>query len=341
MSLKKVLLVIICFIFILGLVACGNKTNEVKSSSGGEKAGKTESITLRLADNQADDYSTVIGDKEFARLVKERTNGRINIVVYSGGKLGDEKTVIEQIQLGAIDFARVHAAPLTSFDKHLDVLNLPFLFSSTEHAWKVFNGPIGKQLLDTLKESKMVGLAYYGTYGRSFYNSKRPVEHPSDLKGMKIRVQQSDIYIDLVKVLGGSPVPMAYGEVYNALQTGVVDGAENDFPSYYTSNHYKVAKYYTEDRHSLTPSILLASLVTWNKLSPADQEIILQAARESQDSQWKAETEMDNKARKAVTENGNTIIKVNMSEWQEAVKPLYDKYGQDSKDLIEKIRALQ
>ncbi|APC07505.1 TRAP transporter substrate-binding protein [Neomoorella thermoacetica] len=338
MNWKKTLLAGISLMLILGLTACGQQSGSSKSSSGND-AGKK--ITLRLADIQPDDYPTVIGDKEFARLVKERTNGRINIEIYPNAQLGDEKTAIEQIQLGAIDFGRINSSPLAAFDKQLNIFNLPYLFSSNEQMWKVLNGPIGDKLLDTLKTAKMVGLTYYDSGARSFYNSKRPVTKPSDLAGMKIRVQQSDIFMDLVKALGGSPVPMAYGEVYGALQTGVVDGAENNWPSYYATNHYKVAKYYTEDFHSRSPELLVASLATWNKLSPDDQKIILQAAKDSQAVQRKAWDELEAKAKKAAIDNGNTITQVDIAEWQKAVQPLYDKYGQQFKDLIDQIRAVK
>lgn len=337
---KNALLASLSIILVLALTACSQKGGDQKKDSSGN-ASKEQKITLRLADNQPDNYPTVVGDREFARLVKERTNGRIEIAVYPGAQLGDEKTTIEQVQLGSIDFVRVNAAPLTAFNKQLEVLSLPFLFSGSDHLWKVLNGPIGDQLLDSLKTAKMVGLTYYDSGARSFYNSKRPVARPSDLKGLKIRVQQADIFIEMVKVLGGSPVPMAYGQVYNALETGVVDGAENNYPSYYSTNHYKPAKYYTENRHTMTPEILVASQATWNKLSPDDQKIILQAAKESQAAQRKAWDELEAKAKKAVTDNGNTITQVDVAEWQKAVQPLYEKYGQQYKDLIEKIRAVQ
>lgn len=240
--------------------------------------------------------------------------------------------------VGAVDFGRVNAAPLASFDPQLNLFNLPYLFTSKDQMWKVLNGPIGSQMLDTLKSAKLVGLTYYDSGSRSFYNSKRPAAHPEDLKGLKIRVQQSEMFINLVKTLGGSPTPMAYGEVFGALQTGVIDGAENNWPSYYSTNHYQVAKYYTVDEHSRTPEILVASQSTWNKLSPEDQKIILQAARDSQDVQRKAWSELEEKAQKAAVDNGNVITQVDPAEWRKAVEPLYEKYGKDYQDLIEQIR---
>lgn len=334
MKLKKIALVALSATLVLGLTACGTAQNTTQSgSSSGQK------LTLRLADIQPADYPTVVGDNEFAKLVSERTNGRITISVYPNAQLGDEKTAIEQVQLGAIDFGRINASPLASFDKQLNVFNLPYLFSSSDQMWKVLNGPIGDQMLAGLKDSKMIGLTYYDSGARNFYNTKHPVVHPQDLNGLKIRVQQSDMFIDLVKALGGSPTPMAYGEVYSALQTGVIDGAENNWPSYYSTNHYQVAKYLTVDEHSRTPELLLASQATWNKLSPDDQKIIMQAAKDSQAVQRKAWTDLEDKAMKAAQQNGNVISKVDISEWQKAVQPLYDKYGKDYTDLINQIRA--
>ncbi|MDI6813622.1 MAG: TRAP transporter substrate-binding protein [Desulfitobacteriaceae bacterium] len=335
MNWKRILIPALSVTLVLGLTACGS-TGGNTGSSGGTTVKK---VTLRLADNQAADYPTVMGDNEFARLVKERTNGRIEVSVYPSAQLGDEKTVIEQLQLGAIDFGRVNAAPLASFDKQLNVFNLPYLFSSSDQMWKVLNGSIGDKMLDGLKTAKMVGLTYYDSGARSFYNSKKTVVHPSDLAGMKIRVQQSDIFMDLVKALGASPTPMAYGEVYSALQTGVIDGAENNWPSYFSTNHYQVAKYLTLDEHSRTPEILVASQASWNKLSADDQKILLQAAKDSQAVQRKSWTDLEEKAKKAVKDKGNVVSDVNIDEWQKAVQPLYDKYGKDYKDVIDQIRA--
>ncbi len=334
---KRLAIVGLTIAAMLTLTACGTSTGQSTGSAGSASSGAH--ITLRLADDQPTNYPTVAGDQKFADLVKQRSNGRITVTVYPNAQLGDEATVAEQVQLGAIDFARINASPLASFDKQLNVLNLPYLFNSSQQMWDVLNGPIGDQILSTLSTAKMVGLTYYDSGARSFYNSKHAVVHPSDLKGMKIRVQQSPMYIDLVKALGASPTPMAYGDVYGALQTGVIDGAENNWPSYYSTNHYQVAKYFTEDDHTRTPEILLASQTSWNKLSAADQKLIMQAAKDSQAAERTSWTQLENKAKQEVTAHGNVISKVDVAEWQKAVQPLYDKYGSEFKDIIAKIRA--
>lgn len=294
---------------------------------------------FKLAENQPEDYPTTIGDKAFAKMVEEKTGGRIKIEVYAGGVLGDEKSVIEAIQMGGLDFARVNAQPLSDFDKDLMVLSLPYLFRDSAHLWKVLNGAIGQQFLDSLQASRMVGLAFYDSGSRNFYNSKRAVALPSDLKGLKIRVQQSELMMGLVSALGASPTPMPYAEVYTGLQSGVIDGAENNWPSYYSTSHYEVAKHYTLDRHSMTPEVVIASKATWDKISPADQKIIREAARASQSVQIKAWKEYEDKSIAAIKAKGNTITEVkNLKAWQDAVEPIYKKFGANHTELIQKIR---
>ncbi|MFZ5816499.1 MAG: TRAP transporter substrate-binding protein [Bacillota bacterium] len=315
------------------------KTNETKPAQQETKKEKP-SFTLRLAENQAADYPTTIGDLDFAKRVAEKTNGRIKIDVYHGAQLGDEKTVIEQIQLGAIDFARVNVQPLGEFSKKIGVLNLPYLFDSEEHLWKVLNGPIGQEILDSLAGSRMVGLTYYDSGARSFYNSKREAKVPADLKGLKIRVQQSNLMVDLVNALGASATPMAYGEVYNGLKSGVIDGAENNWPSYYSTSHYEVAKFITLDYHTRSPEVIIASQALWDKLDAEDRQIILEAAKASTEVQRKAWKEYEQKSIDKVKAAGNTITEVtDLKAWQDAVAGLYDTHGASFKDLIAKIKA--
>lgn len=326
-------------IMAIGLTACGtsgnNATNSGNSAGGG---GSQKTMTFRLADDQPANYPTVAGDEAFAKEVSQKTNGRIQIKVYPNAQLGNENSVIQQIQLGAIDFGRINAAPLADFDKQLGVLELPYLFKSTQQEWDVYNGAVGKQLLNSLTTAKMVGLTFYDSGTRNFYNSKHAVSTPAQLKGLKIRVQKSNMMVDLVNTLGGSATPMAYSEVFNALQSGVIDGAENNIPSYYTTNHYKVAKYLTLDRHTATPEVLLASQSTWNKLSPADQKIIRQAAQDSQKVERNAWNALVQKALKAIKANGNVITNVNAADWQKAVQPLYKKYGSDYSSVLQQIK---
>jgi len=344
---SKKLGVLVCIMLTLFILAgCGASQQsqpETNQSNTQSNDGNTQSggqMVLKLAENQPEDYPTTIGDKEFAKIVEEKTNGRIKIDVYAGGQLGDEKSVIEAIQMGGIDFARVNAQPLSDFAKPLRVLSLPYLFDNSEHLWKVLDGPIGDELLDTLKDANMIGLAYYDSGARSFYNSKHEVKTPVDLKGLKIRVQQSELMVGLVEALGASATPMAYEEVYNGLQTGVIEGAENNWPSYYSTSHYEVAKYLTLDYHTMTPEVVIASKALWDKLSDEDKQIIKEAARASEEAQKKSWQEYEEKSIDAVKANGNVITEVtDLQAWQDAVQPLYDKFGADYKDLIDRIKA--
>lgn len=330
---------ILCVLMIAAFTAgCGD--GDKKYSTAPEKPA--QALLLKLAENQPEDYPTTIGDKEFAKIVNEKTKGRIKIEVYAGGQLGDEKSVIEAVQMGRIHLARVNAQPLSDFAKKIRVLSLPYLFNGPDHLWKVLNGSIGKEILDSLEAAKMVGLTYYDSGARSFYNSKREVNTPADMKGLKIRVQQSELMVGLVQSLGASATPMAYGEVYSGLQTGVIDGAENNWPSYFSTSHYELAKNFTLDYHTMTPEVVIISKVIWDKLSVDDKKILQYAARASQDVQRKSWAAYEKKSIDAVKVKGNKIVEIkDYKPWQDAVKPLYDKFGADYKDIIEKVRNVK
>ncbi len=299
-------------------------------------------VVLRLAETHPAEYPTTKGDFEFARLVKERSNGRIQIEVYPSSQLGEEKAVIEQVQFGAIDMTRVSISPLAAFVPEFDALQMPYLYRNADHMWKVLRGPIGKEFLANLGSSGFVGLCWYESGARSFYNSKREVKTPADLRGMKIRVQQAPLMVDMVKALGAVPTPMDFGEVYSALQTGVVDGAENNWPSYFSTSHYEVAKYYTLDDHTRVPEITVASKISMDKLSQADQDLIKQAAWDSMDyqiAQWAAYEKV---AQEKIRANGNVITLVpDNSAWQAAMKPMYDKLTPALQKVVADIRAVQ
>lgn len=336
---KKKLSLISMSLLLAGSVlsACGNSESTSNEASGGND-GNNEPIVLRLAENQPDDYPTTIGDKEFAKLVEEKTDGRYKVEVYSGGQLGDEKSVIEQMQLGTMDLARTNAVPLAEFSKEIGVLQMPYIFKDEEHKWNVLNGEVGEEILGTLESANIVGLTYYDSGNRSFYNSKQPVESPEDMAGLKIRVQQSALFVDLVEALGASATPMAYDEVYSALQTGVIDGAENNYPSYYSSNHYEVAKYFTLDNHSGVPEVLMASKSLWDKLSDEDKAAFKEAAIESQTAQREAWDNLTEESKKAIEDAGNEVVVIeDTTPWREAVQSVYDKHGGDYSEWIEKI----
>lgn len=313
---------------VMVLSACGTSKDEV--------------ITLRLADNHPEDFPTVIGDRKFAELVEEKTDGRYKIEVYAGGQLGDEKSVVELLQLGAIDLTRVNATPLTEFSKDIGVLSLPYLFEDEESKWEQLNGDLGRELLDTFEGTNLVGLAFYDSGERNIYNSKRSVETPADMKGLKIRVQPSELAIDIFKSFGASATPMEYGEVYSAIQTGVIDGGENNWPSYYTSNHFEVGGYFTENKYSGPPEVLMGSQKLWDQLSDEDKEIFIEAALESVETQREAWVELTERSKEIIIENGNEVFEVtDFTPWREAVEPVYEKYGDQYKKWLDKINSVE
>jgi tripartite ATP-independent transporter DctP family solute receptor len=309
---------------------------------GGCAKKEAKTMVLRYAENQPQDYPTTKAAYEFAKIVEEKTNGRIKVEVYYGGQLGDEKSVIEQLQFGAIDFTRVSLSPLAEFSKSLNVLQLPYLYRDADQMWKVLDGPIGNQFLESVKASGIIGLSWFDAGARNFYNSKRPVNTIADLKGLKIRVQESQQMMDMVQALGANPTPMAYGEVYSALQTGVIDGAENNWPSYESTSHFEVAKNYVLDEHTRVPEMQMVSSKTWEKLSPEDQLIVKDAALASAKAERTLWAERENASEAKVKAAGTVITTLAPAEkqkFQDAMAPLYKKYGAGFEDIIAQIQA--
>jgi tripartite ATP-independent transporter DctP family solute receptor len=326
---------------ILGILAVFLVTLLATGCDSGPKAPAAPSqIILKAADIQPEDYPTTMGMKYMAKLLDERTNGRIKVQVYGGAQLGQEKETIEMTQAGTIAFNRINAAPLVSFSPAMGVYSMPYLFRDEDHLWKVLEGPVGKGLLKGMETSNLVGLAYYDNGTRSFYTRGKPIKALADIKGMKIRVQQSKIFVELVNTLGASATPMNYGEVYSGLQTGIIDGAENNAPSFWTSKHYEVAKYYSLDEHSRLPEVLLMSKKVWDGLSPADQKLIAQAAQDSVAEQRKLWNAFDQKSMSELIAHGTVIIKPDKAPFQKAVLPVYAKYP-EYKELISQIQAVK
>ncbi|WP_158734845.1 TRAP transporter substrate-binding protein [Alteribacillus sp. YIM 98480] len=317
------------------------EANADESDSNGE-AAEGDTYEIKLAENQPDDYPTTIGDKAFAEMVDERSDGRIQVEVFSGGQLGDERSVLEQVQIGSIEMARTNASPLTEFSEDIGVLSMPYLFENDEAMWDVLLSEVGDDLLDSLNDASMQGLAFYDSGSRSLYNAERPINGPDDVDGLQIRVQESDMMVDLIEALGGSPTTMAFEEVYSGLETGVVDGAENNFPSYYSTNHYEVAEYYTLNAHSTVPEVLVMAEDVWNQMSEEDQQIVREAAQDSIEVQREAWDELVEESRETIEENGNQITEVDdYTDWREAVEPLYEKYGTEYQDWIDRIEEAQ
>jgi tripartite ATP-independent transporter DctP family solute receptor len=297
--------------------------------------------SFRLAEVHPQDYPIAVTDKEFAKIVEVRSKGTIKIDCFFGGALGQEKAVIADVQAGKIDFARVSLSPVAEQVKELNALLFPYLYSNHDQMWKVLNGPIGEELLKKLESSKMIGLAYYEAGSRNFY-TKKPIKKPSDLIGMKIRVQENKLMIGLVTALGATPVPMGVGDIYAALQSGKIDGAENNIPSYISFSHYEVATNYILDGHTMVPEILIASSTALAKLSGEEIDLIRKAAKDVipfQKQKWVDREKTD--LAKAI-DAGCEITKpdaATLAEFQKAVAPVYDEFGKDFKDLIAKIKT--
>ena len=304
---------------------------------------QAQEITLRSADIHPDGYPTVEAVKYMGQLVSERSNGRIKIEVSNNAVLGNEKDTIEQTRFGVIDMNRVNAAPFNNLVPETTVLGLPFLFRSTEHMHHTVDGPIGDEVLKAFEPHGLVGLAFYDSGARSFYTTKKPIEKLDDLKGMKIRVQQSDLWIAMMQAFGANPTPMPMGEVYSSLETGVVDGAENTWPSYESARHYEVAKNYTLTEHSLNPEILVISKISWDKLSPEDQTLLRQAAKDSVGKMRELWNAREKASEEKVRAAGNNVIKVDKKPFADAMKPVYDRFVTDPamKDLLERVQAVQ
>ncbi|MDR6292706.1 MULTISPECIES: TRAP transporter substrate-binding protein [Inquilinus] len=302
-----------------------------------------QSVTLRSADIHPDGYPTVVAVQYLGQLMDERTGGRIKIQVFNNAQLGAEKDTIEQTRFGVIDLNRVNSAPFNNLVPETQVLGLPFLFRSVDHMHKVVDGPIGDEILAAFEPHGLVGLAFYDSGARSFYTTKTPIKSIEDMKGLKIRVQQSDLWIAMLQAFGANPTPMSYGEVYSALETGVVDGAENNWPSYESSRHFEVAKHLTLTEHSLTPEVLVISKLSWDKLAPADQALLRQAAKDSVVKMRELWVAREKESEAKVRAGGGEIITVDKAPFVAAMAPVYAKFVTDdkTKSLVERIRAVQ
>ena len=301
-------------------------------------------ITLRSSDTHPDGYPTVAAVQTMGDLLKERSNGRICIEVFHSAQLGEEKDTIEQTKFGVIDMNRVSMGPFNNIIEETKVVSLPFIFRGTDHMHRVMDGPVGDEILAAFEPHGFIGLAYYDGGSRSFYNREKPITSVEDLAGMKIRVMQSDVFVDMMTALGANATPMPYGEVYSAIQTGVIDGAENNWPSFESSGHYEVAGYYTLNEHLIVPEALVMSKISWDKLSPEDQALVMQAAKDSipvNRELWAAREKLSEEKVRAA---GVQIIdNIDKTAFIEAMVPVYQKHANTPKlqDLVTRIQATE
>lgn len=276
-------------------------------------------------------------------LLEQKSNGKMKIKIYPNQQLGTERELVELLQIGSVDITKVSASVLENFAPSYSVLSIPFIFNSEEHRFNVLEGEIGKEILDDGKEYWFQGLCFYDAGSRSFYTKDKPIYTPSDLEGQKIRVMESQTAMTMVRSLGGSPTPISFGELYTALQQGVVDGAENNPPSFYSSRHYEVSKYYTIDEHSSVPDVLIISTHIWNKLSGEEQNWLQSAATESAEYQKKLWKQASDDALQKVQEAGVEVIYPNKKLFQDEVQEMYESYKKDpmKKDLINRIQQTE
>ena len=360
---KKGLTILLTVTTILSLTACGSSSTTTttaapvatEAAKETEKAGDSaqteaagdptqgEKLTLKLATDQDDKFVTTIALQKFADDLAAKTDGRITVEVYSGGQLGDEKSTVEQLQFGTVDIVKCSLAPLSEFAPSLTSMNLPYLFKTKEHMWKFYNGEMGEELLKSMVGDGIIGLGWVDGGSRCFY-SKKLVTKVADLKDVKTRVQESTIMMSMVESLGGIPTPIAGSEIYSALQTGVVDAAENNVPRYLDMSHDEVAPYLLLDHHQFIPESVIMSASTYNKLSEADQKLIKETMAEAIESQVEQWAVAEEEALAKCREKNLTVTELeDVSEFREACQPVYDNYfaeNPEQKDFVAKIEAL-
>ncbi|HOK66597.1 MAG TPA: TRAP transporter substrate-binding protein [Anaerohalosphaeraceae bacterium] len=303
--------------------------------------GEQEVRVLRLAHSLSPRHPVHITMEYMAKLVEEKSGGRLIVQIFPNEQLGSEKEQIEALQIGYMSMTKTSTAPMESFVPQIRIFGIPYLFRDSEHFWKVAQGPIGKKLLEAGADRGLKGLCYYDAGARSFY-AKKPIYSPEDLKGLKVRVMQSIMSMQMIETMGGSPTPIAWGELYTSLDQGVVDAAENNPPSFETSRHFEVCRYYILDEHVRVPDMLVISTRVWESLTPEQQRILQEAVDESVVFNRKLWAEAERASLEAVKAAGVTIIEPDKALFQQAVKPMWERYkGTELGELIEQIQEIR
>ena len=326
-------------VIVLGLSALVSGAADIPAGYAQSK------LELKASDVHPAGYPTVVAVENFGKKLERETKGRISVKMYPSMQLGGEKEAIEQAQIGAIQLARVSVGALGPVIDELNVFNLPFLFRNTAHMQQVVDGPIGQELLDRITSNPkagLVGLCWMDAGARNMYDTKKPIAGIDDLKGMKMRVMGNPMFVDMMNALGGNGVAMGYDQVFSALQTGVVDGAENNPPSFVFDNHFTVAKYYTLTEHLIVPEVLVLSKKTWDGLSQDDRNLVKTFAREAQFDERKLWQEYEKQAMEKAKAAGIKIVDVpDKKPFQDAVKPVWDKYGPRFAEIIKRIQDVK
>jgi tripartite ATP-independent transporter DctP family solute receptor len=326
----------------ISLLTAGLLTAALASGS----AVAQEKMVFKASDVHPAGYPTVVAVENLGKRMSTATNGRYSVAMYPSMQLGGEKEAIEQAQVGAIQIARVSVGALGPVIDDLNVFNLPYVFRDTAHMQRVIDGPIGQELLDKVTNSGkgLIGLCWMDAGARNFYNTKKPIKTMADLKGMKVRVMGNPMFVDMANSMGGNGVAMGYDQVFSALQTGVVDGAENNPPSFVFDNHYQVAKFYTVDEHLIVPEMVVFSKKAWDGMSKEDQALLIKNAKEAQQEERKLWEVYEKQAMDKAKAAGIEIIQVSAADkkaFQDAVKPVWDKYGPKYADLVKRIQEVK
>jgi tripartite ATP-independent transporter DctP family solute receptor len=335
---KLIAMLLVLVMSALTLAGCGGGAN-TGANSDAAKSSDSGTITLKVGHVLAPDHPYNVGLEKFAELVDQKTQGKVKVDVFHSSQLGNEREMIEGLQMGTVDMALVSTAPLMGFTKKFMVFDLPYIFESREHAYKVLDGEIGQELLKSLEEKGIVGLAYWENGFRHLTNSVRPVVHPADAKGLKIRTMENKVHMESFRVIGADPTPMAYGELFTALQQKTVDGQENPLGQIETSKFYEVQDYLSMTGHFYAPAVLLISKQKWDSL-PADlQEQIKSAAEEGKDYERGLIRQADIDLKEKLKSRGMQVIDVDVEEWREAMAPVYKTFEAEiGKDLIERVK---
>ncbi|MEM7548616.1 MAG: TRAP transporter substrate-binding protein [Bacteroidota bacterium] len=294
---------------------------------------------MRLAHGLDITHPVHQGMVRLSELVEEKSNGKLEVRIYPSGQLGSERECLELLQIGSLDITKVSAAVMENFVPTYEVLGLPYIFKSREHSYEVLDGPIGDELLEQGSKYRLRGLCFYDAGSRSFY-TKKPIKNPEDLTGLKIRVQRSKTAVEMVNHMGAAPTPIPWGELYTALQQGVVDGAENNPPSFYFSRHYEVCKYYSINEHTTVPDVLLIGTNTWKRLSEQERKWISEAAKESARFQRVVWNKSEKECLEKMIEEGVEVSYPDKAPFSTKIEAMFDKYSgrEDFVELIERIR---
>lgn len=294
-------------------------------------------------DTHPNGYPTVQAVIRFGEILSERTNGRLSLKMYAGGQLGNERDTLEIATFGGLDFNRVNLAPLNSIEPLTKVAALPFLFESTEHMRASMDGEIGREILASLEPHGLIGLCFYDSGSRSFYNTRGPIEKPSDMEGLKLRVPGSDLFVGMVRALGADAVPMPLDEVYQSLSQGVIDGAENNWPSFESGKHFEVARYYSLTNHLLAPEVFVMSKASWDRLTVKDQELVREAALLSVPYMRTLWDKQVRESQAIIAASGVSVNEVDPAPFTSAVTQIWDTFIDDprQRDLVERIQSLR